>query len=70
VLLFPLATLLSAQERRELPSAESMCRQSCAHCHDTGGDRAPQRQVLRGMSAEHVLEASMARLTNPQRLRA
>jgi hypothetical protein len=33
--LFPLAALLSAQERRELPSAESMCRQSCASCHDT-----------------------------------
>src|SRR5215471_5236167 len=57
VLLFPLAALLSAQERRELPSAESMYQQSCASCHDTGTDRAPQRQVLRAMSAEHVLEA-------------
>ena len=57
VLLFPLTALLLAQERRELPSAESMFQQSCAACHDTGTGRAPQRQVLRAMSAEHVLEA-------------
>ena len=57
MLLFLLAALLSAQERRELPSAEAMYQQSCASCHDTGAGRAPQRQVLRAMSAEHVLEA-------------
>src|SRR5215831_6169896 len=56
VLLFPLAVLLPGQDGRELPSAESMYQQSCAFCHDTGAGRAPQRQVLRAMSAEHVLE--------------
>src|SRR5580658_28170 len=57
VVLFSLAALVPAQERRELPTAESMYQQSCAFCHDTGADRAPRRQVLRAMSAEHVLEA-------------
>ena len=58
MLLFPLVGLLSAQERRELPSAESMYQQSCASCHDTGADRAPQRQVLRAMSAEGIVNLS------------
>jgi polyvinyl alcohol dehydrogenase (cytochrome) len=56
VLLFSLAALLPAQERRELPTAESMYQQSCAPCHDTGVEHAPQRRVLRAMSPEHVLE--------------
>ena len=55
--LFLLAALLPAQERPELPTAESMYKQSCAPCHDTGAGGAPQRQVLRAMSPEHVLDA-------------
>lgn len=41
----------------QLPSGEVMYQQSCASCHDSGVERAPQRAALRAMSPERVLEA-------------
>ena len=35
----------------------SLYKQLCSSCHDTGLDRAPDREALRGMSSERVLTA-------------
>ena len=57
-LLFAFVELIWAQGRGRGPqTGESMYKQSCAACHDGGVERAPQRQVLKTMSPEHVLDA-------------
>lgn len=57
-LLLALTASLWAQGRGKEPqTGESMYRQSCAACHDGGVERAPQRQALKAMSPERVLDA-------------
>src|SRR5579863_9648270 len=57
-LLLASASLVSAQGRgREPQTGESMYKQSCAPCHDGGVERAPQREALKAMSPERVLDA-------------
>jgi polyvinyl alcohol dehydrogenase (cytochrome) len=57
-LLFALAAFLLAQDPRGEPrTGESMYRQSCATCHDGGVERAPNRDALKAMSPEHILDA-------------
>ena len=50
-LLFLSAGLLSAED------GATLYQQICAVCHDTGIDRAPNRQALRAMTPERVLAA-------------
>ena len=50
-LLFSFAGPLSAED------GASLYKQLCASCHDTGFDRAPDRDALRAMSPERVLAA-------------
>jgi polyvinyl alcohol dehydrogenase (cytochrome) len=70
-LFFACTALLAAQD----PAA--IYRQSCASCHDTGDNRAPTREALRGMRPERVLAAmesgpmiSMANRRTPAERRA
>src|SRR5712691_2708373 len=50
-LLFLSAGLLSAED------GATLYKQSCAACHDTGLERAPNRVALRAMTPERVLAA-------------
>jgi polyvinyl alcohol dehydrogenase (cytochrome) len=56
--LFPCAAVLLASVRL-LSAADgaALYKEICATCHDGGADRAPNREALRGMSAERVLDA-------------
>ena len=51
VLLLSSAGLLSAED------GPTLYKQLCASCHDTGIERAPNREALRAMSPERVLSA-------------
>ncbi|HTB18708.1 MAG TPA: PQQ-binding-like beta-propeller repeat protein [Bryobacteraceae bacterium] len=50
-LLFALVRLLSAAD------GAALYKENCAACHDGGADRAPNREALRGMPAQRVLDA-------------
>jgi len=52
------AALLSGAWRVLLGAdGAALYKENCASCHDGGADRAPNREALRGMSAERVLAA-------------
>jgi polyvinyl alcohol dehydrogenase (cytochrome) len=54
----PFAALLVASVRL-LSAADgaTLYKEICASCHDGGADRAPNRETLRGMTADRVLDA-------------
>src|SRR6201986_1447904 len=56
--LFVCAAILFASLRLlNAADGAALYKEICATCHDGGTDRAPNREVLRGMSAERVLDA-------------
>jgi len=53
-----IALLLSGVAAAQTPDGAALYKTSCATCHDTGVNRAPNREAFRAMPAERVL-ASM-----------
>jgi polyvinyl alcohol dehydrogenase (cytochrome) len=56
-LLVFLGLLLCAAYAQTPPSGEANYKRSCASCHDSGTDRAPNRSAFREMTPERVLAA-------------
>jgi polyvinyl alcohol dehydrogenase (cytochrome) len=53
----PILFLFAAAASAMAQDGAAIYRQRCASCHDGGMDRAPNREALRGMTAERVLAA-------------
>jgi mono/diheme cytochrome c family protein len=55
--LFATALLVSSAHLLSAQDGATLYERNCASCHNGAMDRAPAREVLKGMSAERVLGA-------------